>query len=91
MLHDACNNISGLKASISNYSGSGKSTLISILAGMVCPTTGYATIHNYDVSFDSDKARRFTGLCTQKLSYFNLLTVRQHVVMCYRVRHFLFC
>ncbi len=67
------------------HSGCGKTTLISILAGMVKPSNGYATINGFDVSMNTDKARQFIGVCPQKLVAFNLLTVREHVHLCYRV------
>lgn len=67
------------------HSGCGKSTLISILAGMVKPSNGYATINGFDVSIHTNKARQFIGVCPQKLVAFNLLTVREHIHLCYRV------
>ncbi|XP_035716109.1 ATP-binding cassette sub-family A member 9-like [Folsomia candida] len=73
---------------ILGHGGSGKSTLVSILAGLLNPTAGYATIKNHDVIFEANKAGHFVGLCSQTLIYFNLLNVKQHLYLCYRIRDY---
>ncbi|ODM93331.1 ATP-binding cassette sub-family A member 3 [Orchesella cincta] len=71
---------------ILGHTNSGKSTLMAILAGMMMPSSGYAIVKGYDVNFESSEARKYVGLCTQKLVAFNLLTVREHINLCYRLR-----
>src|SRR5690606_4143569 len=48
--------------------GAGKTTLISILCGIVSPTTGHATADGHDIVRDFRAARRKIGLVPQELS-----------------------
>lgn len=48
--------------------GAGKTTLISILCGIVNPTTGHATADGHDIVRDFRAARRKIGLVPQELS-----------------------
>ncbi|CAL8070747.1 unnamed protein product [Orchesella dallaii] len=71
---------------ILGHTNSGKSTLMAILSGMMMPSSGYAIVKGYDVNFEAKEARKYVGLCTQQMVAFNLLTVREHITLCYRLR-----
>lgn len=71
---------------ILGHSGCGKSTLISILAGVLAPSNGKATVRGYDVTTQTDKARQYLGVCPQRMLSLNLLTVREHVHLCYKLK-----
>lgn len=47
--------------------GAGKSTLISLVAGLIRPTTGHARVMGHDVQADYRAARRALGLVPQEL------------------------
>ncbi|CAG7834142.1 unnamed protein product [Allacma fusca] len=71
---------------ILGHTGSGKSSLIHVMGGMLIPSHGYVTINGFDVNYDRKKVREYMGYCPQKVILFNLLSVMEHVTLCYRLR-----
>jgi branched-chain amino acid transport system ATP-binding protein len=69
--------------------GAGKTTLFSVLSGLLRPTRGTVELLGRDVTSLSPQARARMGMARtfQHLELFHDLTVRQHVVLAYRVRH----
>ncbi len=57
--------------------GAGKTTLISILAGLVRPTSGQARVMGVDVVHDGPTARRQLGVVPQELVFDPFFTVRE--------------
>jgi len=57
--------------------GAGKSTLISILAGLVRPTSGVASVLGHDVIREFRGARRNLGVVPQELVYDPFFSVRE--------------
>ncbi|ODM94442.1 ATP-binding cassette sub-family A member 3, partial [Orchesella cincta] len=82
----ALNSVKVKQSALLIVSGSGKTPLLAILSGMMMPSSGYAIIKGHDTNFESKGARQHVGLCTQRLVAFNLLTVREHIILCYRLR-----
>lgn len=62
------------------HNGAGKSTTISMLTGLLPPTSGTILINDYDIQEDTELAQASMGLCPQHNILFNDLTVREHII-----------
>jgi branched-chain amino acid transport system ATP-binding protein len=69
--------------------GAGKSTLFAVLSGLLKPTAGSVMMGGHDVTRTSPQKRAGRGLARtfQHPELFSSLTVREHVVLAYRMRH----
>jgi branched-chain amino acid transport system ATP-binding protein len=69
--------------------GAGKSTLFAVLSGLQEPSTGQVWLAGKDVSATPPQARARIGLARtfQHPELFQGLTVREHLVLAYRVRN----
>lgn len=69
--------------------GAGKSTLFGVLSGLLRPTAGTVCMDGEDVTGSSPQARARRGLARtfQHPELFSSLTVREHVILGYRMRH----
>jgi branched-chain amino acid transport system ATP-binding protein len=69
--------------------GAGKSTLFAVLSGLLAPSEGTVLMDGRDVTRASAQARARRGLARtfQHPELFPGLTVREHVVLAYRLRH----
>ncbi|XP_023714575.1 ATP-binding cassette sub-family A member 3 isoform X4 [Cryptotermes secundus] len=61
------------------HNGAGKTTTMSMLTGMITPTSGTALVGGFDVRTDIHKVRESLGLCPQHNVLFEDLTVREHL------------
>lgn len=61
------------------HNGAGKTTTMSVLTGMLRPSTGTAIINGYDIRKSMDKARESLGLCPQHNILFDDMTVGEHL------------
>jgi ATP-binding cassette subfamily A (ABC1) protein 3 len=61
------------------HNGAGKSTTMSILTGMIRPTSGTAIIEGRDIRTDMSLIRSSIGFCPQHDILFDNLTVRDHI------------
>ncbi|KRT81015.1 ABC transporter ATP-binding protein, partial [Oryctes borbonicus] len=61
------------------HNGAGKTTTMSMLTGMITPTSGTATINGYDIRKDMPQIRESLGLCPQHNILFDDLTVAEHL------------
>lgn len=68
------------------HNGSGKTTTMSILSGMIPPTSGTAIVNGFDVTTDIEKARESLGLCPQHNVLFNDLTIKEHIIFFSRLK-----
>lgn len=60
--------------------GAGKSTLMSILSGIITPTSGWILLNEKDVTNKIMKIQNSLGFCPQTNILFDDLTVREHIV-----------
>lgn len=61
------------------HNGAGKSTTLSMLTGLLPPSTGECYIGGYEISRDTALIRRNLGLCPQHDVLFQGLTVEEHL------------
>ena len=59
--------------------GAGKTTVIKMLAGLLEPTSGSATVAGHDVAKDPDAVRRVIGYMSQLFSLYGDLTVAENL------------
>ncbi|GAB9468059.1 Abc transporter a family member 2 [Globisporangium polare] len=62
------------------YNGAGKTTLMSMLTGMVPPSSGDAWIRGHSVANDMPAVRRSLGYCPQHSVVYPELTVEEHLL-----------
>jgi ATP-binding cassette, subfamily A (ABC1), member 3 len=69
------------------HNGAGKSTTISLLTGLVTPTSGDAIINNkYSIVNDMGLIRPLIGVCPQTNVLWDLLTCKEHMQLFARIR-----
>ena len=61
--------------------GAGKTTIINILAGLIKPTEGSASVGGFDVVKQTDKVREIIGVCPQHSAYYKYMTGRENISM----------
>jgi ABC-2 type transport system ATP-binding protein len=59
--------------------GAGKTTAINILAGLLAPTSGRATVGGLDVGEEKAKIKAMIGVCPQDTAVYDHLTGRENV------------
>ncbi|XP_023309746.1 ATP-binding cassette sub-family A member 3-like [Anoplophora glabripennis] len=61
------------------HNGAGKTTTMSMLSGMITPTSGTAKVNGFDIRTEIDGVRQSLGLCPQHNVVFDELTVEEHL------------
>lgn len=69
------------------HNGAGKSTTMSMLMGMIPPTTGSVTVNGYNIATDIGGVRQNLGLCLQHNVLFDRLTVKEHIYFFSRLKN----
>lgn len=60
--------------------GAGKTTLISMLCGLIKPTSGHFTINDLDYSHHSSKIKKIIGVVPQEYALYPTLTARENLL-----------
>ncbi|RLN46989.1 hypothetical protein BBJ29_006669 [Phytophthora kernoviae] len=68
------------------HNGAGKTTLISMLTGMIAPSSGDASFRGLSLVHDMGEIRQSLGLCFQHDVLYSELTVEEHLVFYGRVK-----
>jgi len=61
--------------------GAGKTTIISILCGLIKPTSGTATIYGYDIQKDQQKVKELIGVCIQETAIYPYLSGAENLAL----------
>ncbi|RLN96116.1 hypothetical protein BBJ28_00025887, partial [Nothophytophthora sp. Chile5] len=69
----------GQISALLGHNGAGKTTTISMLTGLIPPTSGDATLYGRSVQHDFNELRQIMGICPQHDVLFNELTVEEHL------------
>ncbi|XP_035203975.1 phospholipid-transporting ATPase ABCA7 isoform X2 [Oxyura jamaicensis] len=69
----------GQITSFLGHNGAGKTTTMSILTGLLPPTSGTAYVLGWDIRCDIDSIRKTMGMCPQHNVLFDILTVEEHI------------
>ncbi|XP_067415194.1 phospholipid-transporting ATPase ABCA7 [Emydura macquarii macquarii] len=69
----------GQITSFLGHNGAGKTTTMSILSGLLPPSSGTAYILGRDICSKMDSIRKTMGMCPQHNVLFDILTVEEHV------------
>ena len=67
--------------SLLGRNGAGKTTLISMLTGLIPPTSGDASIFGNRISTDLSEIRKFLGVCPQHNTIWDKISVRDHLII----------
>ncbi|XP_077188183.1 phospholipid-transporting ATPase ABCA7 isoform X2 [Paroedura picta] len=69
----------GQITSFLGHNGAGKTTTMSILTGLLPPSSGTAYILGRDICSEMDLIRKTLGMCPQHNVLFDILTVEEHI------------
>eukprot|EP00039_Didymoeca_costata_P015168 m.253797 g.253797 ORF g.253797 m.253797 type:complete len:1742 (+) comp16164_c2_seq1:146-5371(+) len=61
------------------HNGAGKTTTMSILCGLIPPSSGSAVVNGHDISKNLESAQTSLGFCPQHNTLFESLTVAEHL------------
>lgn len=61
------------------HNGAGKTTTVSMLIGLITPTSGTAYVSGYNICTQLKNARESLGICPQYNVLFDDLTVKEHI------------
>ncbi|KAJ0400729.1 hypothetical protein ATCC90586_003403 [Pythium insidiosum] len=70
---------SGQITALLGHNGAGKTTTISMLTGLIAPTSGDATLFGRSIRSDFNELRQIMGICPQHDVLFNDMTVEEHL------------
>ncbi|XP_037030388.1 phospholipid-transporting ATPase ABCA1-like [Bradysia coprophila] len=68
------------------HNGCGKTTTLSMLTGLLAPTSGTAILNNHDIRTETSKARSSVGWCPQHDILIEELTVRENLIFFCRLK-----
>ncbi|XP_066151375.1 phospholipid-transporting ATPase ABCA3-like isoform X1 [Euwallacea fornicatus] len=68
------------------HNGAGKTTTMSMLTGMITPSSGTAVVNGYDIRSNMEGVRNSLGLCPQHNIIFDDLTVAEHIYFFSRLK-----
>ncbi|CAB3381980.1 Hypothetical predicted protein [Cloeon dipterum] len=68
------------------HNGAGKTTTMSMLTGLLTPTSGTAVVGGFDIRKNIKKVRESLGLCPQHNILFDQLTVKEHLIFYCRLK-----
>ncbi|KAI9988466.1 hypothetical protein PInf_021885 [Phytophthora infestans] len=77
----------GQISALLGHNGAGKTTTISMLTGLIPPTSGDATLYGRSVQADFNELRQIMGICPQHDVLFNELTVEEHLLLFGTMKH----
>ncbi len=77
----------GTVVALLGSNGAGKTTLVRILATLLRPDRGLATVDGHDVATDGDAVRRAISLTGQFAAVDEVLTGRENLLLVARLRH----